>query len=93
MFSSYLLFSVSSAGISNDGGLLCGGFEDSSIHLWSLTPKKLVKPKTVTDISKVILAPGMIFHDSLGRIPTIMYIYASPIIISVQHSVYMFSYA
>jgi hypothetical protein len=39
--------------------LLSGGFEDSSIHLWSLTPKKLVKPKNkICDISKITLAPG-----------------------------------
>ena len=53
------LLSLSSAVISKDAGLICGGFEDSSIVLWSLTPKKLVRPKSKPEISKVQLAPGM----------------------------------
>lgn len=55
----FTLSSLSSAAISKDAGLICGGFEDSSIVLWSLTPKKLVRPKSKPEISKVQLAPGM----------------------------------
>ncbi|KAL9982430.1 hypothetical protein ACROYT_G004470 [Oculina patagonica] len=51
---------LSSAAISKDTGLICGGFEDSSIVLWSLTPKKLVRPKSKPEISKVQLAPDLL---------------------------------
>lgn len=50
--------SLSSAAVSKDAGLICGGFEDSSIVLWSLTPKKLVQPKSQPEISKIQLSPG-----------------------------------
>lgn len=55
----FLFQRLSSAAISKDAGLICGGFEDSSILLWSLTPKKLVRSKSKPEISKVQLAPGM----------------------------------
>lgn len=51
---------LSSAAISKDAGLICGGFEDSSILLWSLTPKKLVRSKSKPEISKVQLAPDFL---------------------------------
>ena len=48
--------------LTKDNGMLCGGFEDSSVRVWSLTPKKLVKQKGKTaDISKVNLSFGKIF--------------------------------
>ncbi|EDO43158.1 predicted protein, partial [Nematostella vectensis] len=52
---------LSSVGISPDSTLICGGFEDSFIQLWSLTPKKIVQPiGKMTDVSKIILSPDII---------------------------------
>ena len=62
MFCACFAFSLSrlsSAAVSKDAGLICGGFEDSSILLFSLTPKKLVHPKSKPEISKIQLSPGM----------------------------------
>lgn len=58
IFYSFLHSSLSSAAISKDASLVCGGFEDSSILLWSLTPKKLVHPRSKPEISKIQLSPG-----------------------------------
>lgn len=55
----FLFLRLSSAAVSKDAGLICGGFEDSSIMLWSLTPKKLVHPKRKPDISKIQLSSGI----------------------------------
>ena len=55
----FLFLRLSSAAVSKDAGLICGGFEDSSIMLWSLTPKKLVHPKRKPDISKIHLSSGI----------------------------------
>ena len=52
------LIRLSSAAVSKDSSLICGGFEDSSIRLWSLTPKKLVRQKNNPDISTIQLTPG-----------------------------------
>lgn len=52
---------LSSAAVSKDANLICGGFEDSSILLSSLTPKKLVHPRSKPKISKIQLSPGMQF--------------------------------
>lgn len=57
-FNSFIPLSLSSAAISKDASLVCGGFEDSSILLWSLTPKKLVHPRSKPEISKIQLSPG-----------------------------------
>lgn len=59
-FYSFLPWSLSCAAISRDASLVCGGFEDSSILLWSLTPKKLVHPKSKPEISKIQLSPGIL---------------------------------
>ena len=51
--------SLCSVALTKNHGILCGGFEDSSVRLWSLTPKKLVKQKSKTaDVSKVNLSFG-----------------------------------
>lgn len=55
---------LSSAAISKDASLVCGGFEDSSILLWSLTPKKLVHPRSKPEISKIQLSPDLVAPSS-----------------------------
>lgn len=48
-----------SAAVSNNGELMCGGFEDSSVRLWSLTPKKLAANRqNLTDLSQVNFGTG-----------------------------------
>ena len=39
--------------IAEDSSLAAGGFEDSTIQIWSLTPQKLRVLKSVTDLSKI----------------------------------------
>ncbi|XP_068746868.1 TAF5-like RNA polymerase II p300/CBP-associated factor-associated factor 65 kDa subunit 5L [Montipora capricornis] len=60
---------LSSAAISKDASLLCGGFEDSSVVLWSLTPKKLLHSKSKPEISKIQLSPGL--ESSSSKLETV----------------------
>ncbi|XP_028391086.1 TAF5-like RNA polymerase II p300/CBP-associated factor-associated factor 65 kDa subunit 5L [Dendronephthya gigantea] len=55
---------VTSAVISNDGQLMCAGFEDSAVRLWSLTPKKLVvNQENFREMSQVNLGIGVTDDD------------------------------
>ena len=54
------LFRITSAAISNDGQLMCAGFEDSAVRLWSLTPKKLVvNQASFHDLSRINFGIGL----------------------------------
>ena len=55
----FYLSRITSAVISNDGQLMCAGFEDSAVRLWSLTPKKLVvNEASFQDLSQINLGIG-----------------------------------
>ncbi|XP_076307398.1 TAF5-like RNA polymerase II p300/CBP-associated factor-associated factor 65 kDa subunit 5L [Tachypleus tridentatus] len=54
---------LSSVSLSQDTTLLAGGFENSSIRLWSLTPKALESVKTDVDVSKVHLGYDILPED------------------------------
>nr|XP_058949233.1 transcription initiation factor TFIID subunit 5-like isoform X1 [Pocillopora verrucosa]XP_058949240.1 transcription initiation factor TFIID subunit 5-like isoform X2 [Pocillopora verrucosa] len=45
--------SLNSVSISNDSSLLSGGFEDSSVRVWSLTPKKLRMLKSPSELALI----------------------------------------
>ena len=45
-----------SASISEDHAVLCSGFEDSSVRVWSLTPKQLKLASPVVNISQIHMA-------------------------------------
>ncbi|KAJ7373053.1 Transcription initiation factor TFIID subunit 5 [Desmophyllum pertusum] len=45
--------SLNSVSISNDSSLLSGGFEDSSVRVWSLTPKKLRMLKSPSELAQI----------------------------------------
>ena len=56
-------FRFASAAVSKDGELMCGGFEDSAVRLWSLTQKKLaVNKQTFTELSQVNLGIGTVTY-------------------------------
>ncbi|XP_071958394.1 TAF5-like RNA polymerase II p300/CBP-associated factor-associated factor 65 kDa subunit 5L isoform X2 [Antedon mediterranea] len=42
--------------LSHDAQLLCGGFENSSLQVWSLTSKKLKRQQRAADVSKIHVA-------------------------------------
>ncbi|XP_022809878.1 transcription initiation factor TFIID subunit 5-like [Stylophora pistillata] len=44
---------LNSVSISNDSSLLSGGFEDSSVRVWSLTPKKLRMLKSPSELAQI----------------------------------------
>lgn len=51
--------SLTSAAVTNDGQLMCAGFEDSAVRLWSLTEKKLVvNRRSWRQLSDVNLSTG-----------------------------------
>ncbi|XP_078345070.1 transcription initiation factor TFIID subunit 5-like [Oculina patagonica] len=45
--------SLNSVSISNDSSLLSGGFEDSSVRVWSLTPKRLRMLKSPSELAQI----------------------------------------
>ena len=49
----YVSCSLNSVSISNDSSLLSGGFEDSSVRVWSLTPKKLRMLKSPSELAQI----------------------------------------
>lgn len=53
-----LLFSLNSLTLSQDSALLAGGFADSTIKLWSLTPKKLHPLKSTSQMQHITLSSG-----------------------------------
>ncbi|XP_038061204.1 TAF5-like RNA polymerase II p300/CBP-associated factor-associated factor 65 kDa subunit 5L [Patiria miniata] len=61
---------LSCATVSADRSLLCGGFEDSSIQVWSLNSKKLRAAPHSVDVSRVHVAgdcvEGLMYGDSIG---------------------------
>lgn len=48
-----MLFSVTSAEISEDSSLLATGFRDSGIKVWSLVPQKLRLMKTGEELQDI----------------------------------------
>ena len=50
---SFKFCSLNSVSISNDSSLLSGGFEDSSVRVWSLTPKKLRMLKSPSELALI----------------------------------------
>ena len=44
---------MNSVEVSDDSSLLAAGFEDSSIKVWSLTPKKLRVLKSTGELSRI----------------------------------------
>ncbi|XP_071496090.1 TAF5-like RNA polymerase II p300/CBP-associated factor-associated factor 65 kDa subunit 5L [Diadema antillarum] len=61
---------LSCVSISDDSQLLAGGFEDSAVRVWSLSPKKLRAQPHEVDVSRVNLAgdclQDFLTEDSLG---------------------------
>ncbi|CAB3982161.1 TAF5-like RNA polymerase II p300 CBP-associated factor-associated factor 65 kDa subunit 5L [Paramuricea clavata] len=59
---------VTSAVISNDGQLMCAGFEDSAVRLWSLTPKKLVvNEASFRELSQINLGTEVAGDDDIAK--------------------------
>lgn len=63
---SYAVFiiSLSAAALSPDLSMLAGGFEDSAVRMWSLTPKKLQFNPTKSSRSRISLACDLQTADS-----------------------------
>nr|XP_054756354.1 TAF5-like RNA polymerase II p300/CBP-associated factor-associated factor 65 kDa subunit 5L [Lytechinus pictus] len=61
---------LSCVSFSDDSQMLAGGFEDSAVRLWSLTPKKLKTQSHDADVSRIRFAGDSlhsnIIEDSLG---------------------------
>ncbi|XP_074649283.1 TAF5-like RNA polymerase II p300/CBP-associated factor-associated factor 65 kDa subunit 5L [Tubulanus polymorphus] len=51
---------LSCSNVSNDRRYLCGGFEDSNIRLWSLTPDLLTVDNAEIDVSKIHLSEDFV---------------------------------
>ena len=48
--------------ISDDSTMLAGGFDDSAIRIWSLTPKKLRTLKTPFELARIDKEAGKLCH-------------------------------
>ena len=51
--------SLNTVSISEDSSLLSGGFEDSSVRVWSLTPKKLRMLKPPSELAQIDKEAGL----------------------------------
>ena len=61
-------YSLNTVSISEDSSLLSGGFEDSCVRVWSLTPKKLRMLKSPSELAQIDKEAGE-FRENNGHIP------------------------
>jgi len=57
-------FSLNCVCLSEDSSLLSGGFEDSSVRVWSLTPKKLRMLKPPSELAQIDKEAGQ-YNDNI----------------------------
>ena len=48
-----LAFRLNTITFSDDSNLICGGFENSSLRIWTLTPRKLRALKPATELARI----------------------------------------
>ena len=53
-------YSLNTVSMSEDSSLLSGGFEDSSVRVWSLTPKKLRMLKSPSELAQIDKEAGQL---------------------------------
>ena len=56
----FFTFSLCCAELSNDQKLLSAGFEDSSLRVWSLTPKTIYSENAEVNVARINLAGDLI---------------------------------
>ena len=53
-------YSLNTVSMSEDSSLLSGGFEDSSVRVWRLTPKKLRMLKSPSELAQIDKEAGQL---------------------------------
>ena len=48
-----ILFRLNTITFSDDSNLICGGFENSSLRIWTLTPRKLRALKPAVELARI----------------------------------------
>ena len=48
-----ILFRLTTITFSDDSNLICGGFENSSLRIWTLTPRKLRALKPASELARI----------------------------------------
>ena len=56
----FFIFRLCCAELSNDQKLLSAGFEDSSLRVWSLTPKTIYSENAEVNVARINLAGDLI---------------------------------